>query len=221
MRRLVGDALLAVAVLAPLGIVIVIGSDRIDELMADAGPQAPAVFVLAKAATFVVAPLSGSPLKVAAGALFGFWEGVAYSLAGDVLGGSANFWIARLFGRVWVRRLVGERRLQQIERLAEPLSTWRGLIVARVFLAPVYDFVSYAAGLTATSYRRYLIVSAVAGAIPTIALVGVGASTTVSWVVQLIALAALALGYAAVWFGRQHYRHSTLSQEADKERDDG
>jgi uncharacterized membrane protein YdjX (TVP38/TMEM64 family) len=153
-----------------------IGPERLQAFVVSAGPLAPVAYVLLKASTLVVTPLSGTPLRLVAGALFGFWEGVALSVLAGVLGGSINFWIARRFGRSVVARLLGAQTLGRVEPMLDRLANWKALALARVVLAPLWDVLSYGVGLTRLRYRTYLSVAFFGDLIPTMILVGVGTS---------------------------------------------
>jgi uncharacterized membrane protein YdjX (TVP38/TMEM64 family) len=174
--RLLGVAGLIACGVGFFLIVQMIGPERLRDAVAVAGPLAPIVYVLLKAITIVVTPISGTPLRLAAGALFGFWEGVALSVIGSVLGGSANFWIARRFGRRVVARLLGTSALARVDPMLGRLSDWRALALARVVLAPLWDVLSYGVGLTRLRFMTYLVVAIVGDLIPTMILVGVGTS---------------------------------------------
>jgi uncharacterized membrane protein YdjX (TVP38/TMEM64 family) len=140
-----------------------------------------------------VAPLGGSPLHVSAGALFGLGYGTLYSLAGDVMGGCANFWIARLLGRRIVVRFVGPQGMSRIDGFYQQLGGWRALLVARLFLSSAYDFISYAAGLTPLAFGRYLVITATGGVVPTLLYVAIGASVAENRGMLLLAYGGLAL----------------------------
>jgi uncharacterized membrane protein YdjX (TVP38/TMEM64 family) len=162
------------------------GTERLQHMVTQMGPWAPAVYIALKALTYIVAPLSGSPLHVSAGALFGLGYGTLYSLAGDVLGGCANFWLSRLLGRRMVVRLVGQQGMSRIDGFYRQLGGWRALLCARLFLSSVYDFISYAAGLTSLAFRRYLVITAVGGVVPTLLFVAIGASVAENrWMLPL------------------------------------
>lgn len=153
-----------------------IGPEQLQAMVTATGPLAPLVYVVLKAVTVVITPLSGTPLRLAAGALFGFWEGVALSVAAGVLGGSINFWIARRFGRRMVARLLGHGTLGRVEPMLDRLGNWKALAAARLFLAPLWDVLSYGVGLTRLRYRTYVTVAFIGDLIPTMILVGVGSS---------------------------------------------
>lgn len=153
-----------------------IGLDQIQGFVASAGPLAPVVYVLLKAVTLVITPLTGSPLRLVAGVLFGFWEGVALSVLAGVLGGSINFWIARRFGRDVVARLLGARTLARVDPMLDKLGNWKALALARLFVAPLWDVLSYAVGLTKLRFRTYFTVAFTGELISSMILVGVGTS---------------------------------------------
>jgi uncharacterized membrane protein YdjX (TVP38/TMEM64 family) len=153
-----------------------VGPELLRDAVASAGPLAPIAYVLLKACTVVVTPLSGTPLRLTAGALFGFWDGVLLSVLGGVLGGSVNFWIARRFGRDAVARVLGPAALARVEPILDRLADWRALALARVVLAPLWDVLSYGIGLTKLRFRTYLAVAIIGDLIPSMILVGFGSS---------------------------------------------
>lgn len=139
------------------------GPTAFRNLIQNAGAWTPVVFVLLKAATYVIAPLSGTSIKLASGALFGPWEGLLLSVAGDTLGSSLNYWIARIFGRAGVKKFAGARSLKQVDHVIGKVATWRILLASRVVLSFMYDFISYAAGLARIPFGQFLWVSALGG----------------------------------------------------------
>jgi uncharacterized membrane protein YdjX (TVP38/TMEM64 family) len=178
-RALIAAALSFVAITVGLTLVIqLIGLERIQTTVEQAGPLAPLLYIGVRAATFIAAPLSSGPIQFAAGILFGLVPGTLYSLMGEVLGGSANFWIARLLGRPVVQRLVGEGGMARIERFYHQAGEVWTLVYARLFFFAFYDFISYAAGLTPVKYGQYLVVTALVGIVPTFAAVAIGTTLT-------------------------------------------
>jgi Uncharacterized conserved protein len=174
------------------------GTERWRAAVEQAGAWGPVVYILLKATTFVAAPLSGTSLKLAAGALFGVGAGFWYTLAGNVLGGCVNFGIARWLGRPAVRRLAGAQALARIDGGAVRIGGWRALLVARFALAPFYDLVSYAAGLSNLPFRHYLAVSVLGGAPASLFFVVIGdAAARGGWVAYAVLAGCLALALVA------------------------
>jgi len=139
------------------------GSAKLAELVQSAGPWAPVTFILAKALTYVIAPLSGGPIKIIAGALFGFIPGVIYSTLGDLLGATINFWIARLVGREALHRFSSKKTAKKVDEFVAHIETWKTLLFARVVLSGFYDFISYTAGLSKMRYKTFFWVTLVGG----------------------------------------------------------
>ncbi len=163
--------------LALVGAVEFIGVERIQAIIESAGPLAPLVYMGLKIVTYVFAPLSSGPIQMSSGILFGLWPGLIYTLVGEVLGGGISFMIARRWGRGVVARFVGAEGIKRVDVLVDDLGGWRALVYARLFLFSIYDFISYAAGFTTTiSLAQYVIVSIVAGFLPTFLSVYVGVS---------------------------------------------
>ncbi|MBE0690828.1 MAG: TVP38/TMEM64 family protein [Anaerolineae bacterium] len=152
-----------------------LGTERLQQIVRDAGPLAPLIYILLRAATYVFAPLTTGPIQIASGALFGVWGGIILSVIGETLGGSINFWIGRRFGRPVALRLAGEEGLKKAEEYYHLVGDWRGLIVARLVLFAIWDFLSYVIGFTPAKFVHYLLVSLFVGAIPTAAAVFLGA----------------------------------------------
>jgi uncharacterized membrane protein YdjX (TVP38/TMEM64 family) len=147
-----------------------IGKETLQKWISDAGIFAPLVYIAIKALTYIFAPLSSGPIQAVAGTLFGSVElGVLYTLIGEVLGGSISFWIARRFGRPVVLRFVGKEGMKQVDDFYQNrMGGWISLAVARILLFGVWDFLSYAAGLSkSVKFSHYLAVSVILGFFPT------------------------------------------------------
>ncbi len=160
-----------------LGLIEWIGLENIQAFIDNAGPFAPLAYILIKMSTYIFAPLSSGPIQLSSGILFGLIPGLLYTMIGEVLGGIINFMIARSLGRQMVRRMVGEEGVTRVDRAVSQLGGWKALVYARVFLAPIYDFISYAAGFTKTiTLAQYILVSFFVGLIPTFLFVAAGTS---------------------------------------------
>ncbi len=175
-RRLL---LMALPVLLVTGLMIFfleqVGIESLRERIEAAGPLAPLLYILVKAATYVFAPLSSGPIQLFSGALFGVIPGTLYTVIGEVAGGSISFLIARHLGRPVVRRLVGDAGIQRVDGFVEQLGSWRALIYARLLLFGLYDFISYAAGFAGpVTLRHYVLVSAIFGVVPSFLFVWAG-----------------------------------------------
>jgi uncharacterized membrane protein YdjX (TVP38/TMEM64 family) len=196
-------ALIIALAISALSILIVNafdGATKMRHWIMGAGAWAPLVYVGLKASTYIIAPLSGTPVKLAGGVLFGFWEGAALSLTGDMVGASANFWIARLFRDKAIHRLAGRKAIRQVDELTEHVGGWRALVAARLFLSSLYDFISYAAGLSKLPFKYFFLVSLIAGIPSTLSAAWFGNAAATSHKFLYLLFIASALGIVALLF---------------------
>ncbi len=167
-------------------------------MVAGAGLWGPFLYVGLKALTFTFAPLSAGPVQFASGIIFGVIPGTFYSVLGEVVGGTVSVIIARLFGRRIVKKLVGESALSRVDAFYEKyVDDWRSLLMARLLLFSVYDFISYAVGLGKIRYSTYILVSFFGGLIPTYIFVLIGAEAAQNQNVLLVFYGVVALMIAA------------------------
>ncbi|WNJ99911.1 VTT domain-containing protein [Thalassospiraceae bacterium LMO-JJ14] len=136
---------------------------RIRIFIDDAGFYGPLFVMGIMAAAIVFSPLPSAPIALAAGAAYGHTWGTVYVLIGAEIGAVAAFVIARVCGREFVRRLVGDKVPQT------KVNTQNGLTVV-VFVTRLlpflsFDAVSYAAGLTRLTAARFA-AATLAGMIP-------------------------------------------------------
>lgn len=149
------------------------------------GPWAPAVFFLAQTLQVILAPIPGGVTVVVGTLLFGFRGGLVLSVAGAVVGSATLFVAVRLWGRPLALRLVGR---ENYDRYVSAFDEGGALLFV-VLLVPFMpdDVVCALAGLSAVSFRRFVV------------LVAVG--RTPSWALTALIAADLATRSAAVWTG--------------------
>ncbi|TSD02929.1 MAG: hypothetical protein Greene071436_375 [Parcubacteria group bacterium Greene0714_36] len=151
-----------------------LGVDEMRERIATAGIWGPFIIILLKASTLVVAPLGGAPLYPIAGAAFGFWKGFIYTFIGDLLGTAVAFFISRIFGRKIVQYFVTKPGMKIVDIILNYLGTPRGLIHARLVFFSFPEGVTYAAGLTAMPFWKFLVLLVPIGIGPAALLVAFG-----------------------------------------------
>lgn len=200
-RQLIGSLVLFVLVGVVLFVLAhLVDLERVSSTVSSAGPLAPIAYVALKTLTYVIAPLSGGPLHIIAGTVFGVPLGTLYTLLGDTLGATLNFSIARYFGRAMVTRFVGASGIKMIRHYLTWLETAGSLTRARLFLNPVFDLVSYAAGFTTLRFRNFLLITIIAGVPPTLLFVGVGASLREKSLARFVLYGALILAFTVPFF---------------------
>lgn len=130
------------------------------------------LFALLPAFFFPVAVLA-----LAGGLLFGLWWGSVYTFLGAIMNCTLMFLLARYAGREQVEQLLQkklDRRWQERLRGLEGRTGFLLLIILRLIPAVPYNLINYAFGLTAMSFRTYILASAI-GIIPgTLAFINIG-----------------------------------------------
>lgn len=158
-----GPARLAIAALALVALVLAgraLGGEleRFVEWVASLGAWAPLIFVAGYiVATVLLAP--ASVLTLAAGAVFGLVQGVAYVFVGAMAGAAAAFLVARHLARGAVeRRLAGSPRVAAIDR-AVARDGRRIVLLLRLTPVVPFNFLNYALGLSRIGFGDYVVAS--------------------------------------------------------------
>ena len=158
-----GLARLAIAAIALAALVLAgrtLGGElqRFVEWVASLGAWAPLIFIAGYVvATVLLAP--ASVLTLAAGAVFGLVQGVAYVFVGAMAGAAAAFLVARHLARGAVeRRLAGSPRVAAIDR-AVARDGRRIVLLLRLTPVVPFNFLNYALGLSRIGFGDYLVAS--------------------------------------------------------------
>lgn len=167
------------------------------------GVLAPAAMAALVVAQIVIAILPGEPIELAAGYLFGFFEGTAICLIGGLIGTLGVTALVKAFGLRAVRTFFSEEKLASISWLRD--SKRFELLMFIVFLIPgtPKDVLTYAAGLTACPWWRIAAIGTV-GRIPSIvtSTLAAGFASEGSWVaagITLIATGTIVAGGAVAY----------------------
>jgi uncharacterized membrane protein YdjX (TVP38/TMEM64 family) len=132
--------------------------ERLALALADLGPWAPLLFILA----YITAAVTLAPaflLTFAAGAVFGLWRGTLLVYVGAVLGSSAVFAIASPLSRSrFLRWLDRDPRVAAVRSAVVGEGVW---VMFLLRLSPVVPFVllNYALALSGVRFRDFLAAS--------------------------------------------------------------
>ena len=131
------------------------------------GALAPVAMGALVVAQIVVAVLPGEPVELAAGYLFGAWEGTLICLMGGLVGTLVVTALVRVLGMRVVRTFFSAEQLEGVAWLRD--SARFELLMLVVFLIPgtPKDVLTYAAGLTTCRWWRIAAIATV-GRIPSI-----------------------------------------------------
>lgn len=161
-KRKIGSYLILIIIIS---VILSVWGSRIDttsivSFVWRMGFWAPLVYIFLLTIPSVIAPMSGSPIFIAGYALFGpkvqFYAYLSFLVSSVV-----NFYIARKWGRNWVKKQIGEDDLKKVDSFTKDYGVL-SLVFLRVFQGHISDFVSYAYGLTNMKFTPYMIVSILA-----------------------------------------------------------
>lgn len=108
----------------------------------------------------VVAPLPAFLITFANAAIFGWWKGAILSWTSAMAGAALCFFIARIYGRETVEKLTSKYAIDSVDRFFERYGK-NTILICRLLPFVSFDFVSYAAGLTAMSFISFFIATGI------------------------------------------------------------
>jgi len=149
---------IGLTILALVALTFFIDLDSVKTWVEKVGVWGPLLFIVLKASTIVVAPLSGSALYPLVGLLFGFWPGVLYVEIGDFLGYTISFFISRIFGQKLVLKILSNKEGGLLSRIIEHVSTAKGFLQACLTLFAMPELLSYGAGLSRLPYLKFILI---------------------------------------------------------------
>lgn len=139
-------------------------TDALRDYITSFGAWGPVVSLLLMVFQALAAPLPSFLITFANGLAFGILPGWLLSVAGHTLAATVCFYIARILGRTPVEALVGRVGLESADRWFAKWGVY-AVLLARLVPGISFDIISYAAGLTRMSFRRF-IAATVAGTTP-------------------------------------------------------
>ena len=131
------------------------------------------IFVAQSKAIFPVVP--GEVIVVMGVVLFGPVLGFLYAVLGLSIGSAVAFYLARKFGKPFVRWFIGEKRYKKIDKLSGEKTLFAFFIIYLLPGTPD-DFVTYFAGLTEVPFVLFLIIC-VLGRLPSYIVYAIGGTS--------------------------------------------
>jgi len=133
---------------------------QVREYVGGFGAAAPAVFMGIQILQVLLAPIPGEVSGFIGGYLFGAAPGFIYSSIALAAGSWLNFFIGRLVGRGWVRKMIPAKQLEKFDRTVRHQGT---IILFFLFVFPGFpkDFLCLFLGLTAISPKVFLLIASV------------------------------------------------------------
>jgi len=139
--------------------------EDIETFLLGAGILGPLIYISVMIIAIVVSAIPASPLAIIAGAIYGPWLGMLYTLIGATLGAMLAFLIARYFLRESVGSWVEKQKFYSKFRGKNNRNILGAIFATRLMPYVSFDIVSYASGITSISIWSFAAVTFV-GMIP-------------------------------------------------------
>jgi len=173
--------------------------EPLKEYLLGFGAWAPIVSGSLMVLQSLVVPLPAMVITLTNGLLFGAMWGALLSWSSAMVGAILCYYIARLFGRPVVERLVGKKSLEVTDRFFQRYGR-HAVLLARLIPVISFDVVSYAAGLTSIGLGDFILATGIGQMPATVVYSFLGQNMTRAarlglWII-LGVLALVTLGFA-------------------------
>jgi uncharacterized membrane protein YdjX (TVP38/TMEM64 family) len=123
---------------------------------------APFMIILFRAVAIIIPPIPGGILSFALIPVLGWFWSYVYAVIGMTIGASVAFFIARKFREPIVAKFVPLQDLHLWEKQLSHKTEFVGFLLIRLTTGPIMDFISYVAGLTKISFKKFLLATLIA-----------------------------------------------------------
>lgn len=148
----VGVVALSVWLVQRYGFDVEVLRDRVRDL----GFWAPLAIFALRFVSILIPIIPGTAFAIAAGLSFGLGPALIVIFLADFISCSLCFLLSRRYGRDWVERLIGKRFMDRVDRLSQQHLEQNFALLTAFLMTGFFDFVSYGAGLTRTSFLRFV-----------------------------------------------------------------
>jgi uncharacterized membrane protein YdjX (TVP38/TMEM64 family) len=112
----------------------------------------------------VFAPISGTPGIALAISIYGIDVGMWILYYAGLISCTINFYISRHYGKGILKKFVGEEGMKEVDEFTA-VGGSQVLFVSRILGFSLFDFISYAAGLTKIPFKNYFFITAISSLI--------------------------------------------------------
>lgn len=177
--------------------------EAIKAYIVESGIWGPIILIIIQIIQVVISPIPGMVTSLAAGAIYGVAWGFLLNFSGVFLGSIAAFYLARVFGKPLVIRIIGKRAYDKYSKLVSEKYTI-GLFI--LFLLPFFpdDALCLLAGISAMDPSVFLLF-VVVGRAPGLfvsTLVGSGALTLSMPVWILLGILSMIIIYFSIKYNK-------------------
>ncbi|MEK9176597.1 MAG: VTT domain-containing protein [Patescibacteria group bacterium] len=125
-------------------------------------PAIPLIIIVWRTISIIIPPLPGGILSFAFIPIIGWFWAFVYGEVAVIIGVTIAFYIARKFREPVVARFVPLKKLHAWEDKLSHRTEFLAFLGIRITTGPVMDFISYVAGLSKISYKKFLAATLIA-----------------------------------------------------------
>lgn len=129
--------------------------ESIKSIVQAAGIWGPGILFLARGISIIIPALPSSIFSVIAGGALGFKGGYLTIVLADLTCCQIAFFIARRYGRLPVRKIVGGKAMERIESFNQNQLEENFFLMTGLLMTGLFDFLSYSIGLGGTRWRTF------------------------------------------------------------------
>ncbi len=132
------------------------GVNKIKENIGQIGEFIPLGIFSMRFISIIIPALPSTAYSLLSGALLGFKKGLLVICLADLISCSISFYLSRKYGRSIVRKIVGDNSMKRIENFSKNNIEGNFFLMTGILMTGLFDFFSYAIGLTKTSFKKFL-----------------------------------------------------------------
>ena len=129
--------------------------ETIQSVVQGAGIWGPGILFVARGISIIIPALPSSIFSVIAGGALGFKSGYLTIVLADLTCCQIAFFIARKYGRLPVRKIVGKKAMKRIESFNQNQLEENFFLMTGLLMTGLFDFLSYSIGLGGTRWRTF------------------------------------------------------------------
>lgn len=160
----------------------------------------------------IIAPLPAFLITFANAAVFGWWQGALLSWTSAMAGALVCFYIARIAGRDIIEKMNKNFSMETIDEYFDRYGR-HTILICRLLPFISFDFISYAAGLTAIKPLPFLIATGLGQLPATIVYSYVGSNLTGNTKTIMFGLLSMFALFIAIYVCKQIYQNRQVKIE--------
>ena len=129
--------------------------ESIQLLVKSAGILGPLILFVARGISIIIPALPSSIFSIIAGGALGFKNGYLTIVLADFICCQIAFFIARRYGRLPVRKIVGRKAMERIESFNQNQLEENFFLMTGLLMTGLFDFLSYSIGLGGTRWKTF------------------------------------------------------------------